>query len=105
MALADVRALRQYTNEEAEDSEFTDGQLQDILNSVNGDYNIAAAQVWRIKAGRYADLVNMTEGSSSRQWSNAHKQALEMTTHYEGISSDGGSSGGPVARIRKIVRS
>lgn len=100
--------LRVLVNEAPEVSDFSDNDLGTVLTEYAGDLNRAAAQVWRIKAGRYADLVSMSEGNSNRQWSGAYKQALEMAEMYDAIADgDGGagSSGTNTARTRRIVRS
>lgn len=104
----EIDRLRVLTNEDPEDSDFTDGDLALILAQNAGKQNRAAAAVWRVKAGQYADLVNISEGNSSRAWSGAYKQALEMAEKYDALADaeDGGSSSGTItARSRKIVRS
>lgn len=101
----EIKALRVLVNEVPEDSEFDDSQLSEIFDAA-ADMNAAAAQVWRVKAASYADLVSMSEGNSSRQWSNAYKQALEMAEVFQRISDfdNDPSSGRPTAISRKIVR-
>lgn len=102
---AETNELRTLTNEPADDSEFTDGELEAII-AAKGSMNKSAAHVWRIKAGRYADLVNITEGSSSRSWSDAYKQALEMAKMFDKQADDETpSTGRPTALSRKITRS
>lgn len=105
---AETDKLRILVNESVDTSDFTDNDLGVVIAEFAGDLNRAAAQVWRIKAGHYADLVSMSEGNSNRQWSGAYKQALEMAAMYEELAGgDGGSgsSGTITARPRRIVRS
>jgi len=98
--------LRELVNEPAADSEYTDGDLDAILAEYSDDLNKAATAVWLMKAAKFADLVNITEGSSSRSWSGAYKQALEMSKVFEKIADDDTpGAGGPTARSRKIIRS
>lgn len=102
-----VDQLRILTNEDPADSDFTDGDLALILTEKEGSLNRAAAHVWRIKAGQYADLVNISEGNSNRSWSGAYKQALEMAEKYDALADaedPGNDPGRPTARSRKIVR-
>lgn len=103
-----IKALRVLINEDAEVSEWDDSQLGVFLDEREGKLNVTAAYVWRVKAGRFADLVTMTEGNSSRQWSNAYKQALEMAQVYQDLA-DGEEpvdpdAGRPTAVSRKITR-
>lgn len=101
---AETLELRRLTNEPAEDSEYTDALLDSFITA-HTSMNKAASHVWRLKAGKYADLVSMSEGNSSRQWSNAYKQALEMAKHYEELAdNESPTSGRPTAIPRKIVR-
>lgn len=101
---AETAELRRLVNEPVEDSEYTDAML-DAFIAAHTSMNKTAAHVWRLKAAKYADLVSMSEGNSSRQWSNAYKQALEMAKSYEELAdSESPSSGRPTATSRKIVR-
>lgn len=105
---AEIDRLRVLVNEDPADSSFSDGDLAIVLAQKAGNQNRAAAAVWRIKAGQYADLVNISEGNSSRAWSGAYKQALEMADKYDALADSedvSGTSGRPTARSRKIVRS
>jgi hypothetical protein len=52
----------------------------------------AAGSVWAVKASRYAGLVDVTEGSSSRKNSQLHAQALKMAEYYAPSSTGGGGS-------------
>lgn len=105
MTMTSVQKLRLLTNEDASDSDFTDADLQAVLTEKSDNVNRAAAQVWRLKAAKMADMVNITEGNSSRAWSQAYKQALEMAKTFDSLADgDSPSAGGPTARPRKIVR-
>lgn len=71
------------------ETSLTDIQLEDILvldMDVDGVFNLdlAAARVWRQKAGDAADLTDTTESGSTRALSKLHKNALDMALMYEG---------------------
>lgn len=68
------------------DTMFTNAQLQDILDAVDGDLDKAALAGWEEKAAEYANLVTVAEGNSSRQMSDLHKNALTMVKHYRDVA-------------------
>src|SRR5215471_3031392 len=47
-----------------------------------GSANHAVARAWEIKAARLADLVDITEGSTSRRMSKAFDHAMAMARAY-----------------------
>lgn len=75
------------------DTGFTDQQITDLLDR-NNSLNGAILEGWQIKAARYADLVDMAEGTTKRNFGDLHEQALRMVASY---SEDGG---GALARTR-----
>lgn len=84
--LSDLRTLTA-----ASEEDFSDSDLLDVLTVwTDGegvtDLNMAVAVVWEIKAGRYAELVDVTEAGSSRKLSDLSKNALAMSTKYRKIS-------------------
>lgn len=107
MTASDVALLRELTNENPDETEYEDEELQVFIDLKSGNLNKAAAHIWRLKAGKYADLVDIAEGNSKRSWSKAYQQALDMAGIYEreAASDDAPSLGRPVARTHKITRS
>lgn len=97
--------LRRLTNENAEDSEYTEDELTAKISDRLGDVYLAAADVWREKAAAAADLVDITEGNSRRSWSKAYEQALAMASAMETQSPSEATALQPTARMRKITRS
>lgn len=89
---------------------FTEDQLGQVLDEQEGDFDLAAAQVWEIRAGKYHTMVNMTESGSTRNMGDMHKNALSLATYYrkkrEDSIVDPGEEPEPVgrARTRRIVR-
>lgn len=109
MAAQDVLMLRRMTNEPADESDYADNDLQFMLDQTSNRHNRAAARVWREKAAKYADLVNTTEGTSSRQWSKAYEQALAMAKEFDRLADEEEdqetpAAGGPTIQMRKIIR-
>ena len=112
MAFTDVQRLRLNLGEaipadgtEA-DTMFTDAQLQDMLDGVGGSQAQAALQGWRAKAAEYSNLVNVSEGNSTRAMSDLYKAAQLQVEYWDGKVDDeaGGTSAGRVV-IGKISRS
>lgn len=104
MALTDGDRLRSLLGEEIPaggteaDTLFTDEKIEDVLLASGGDLDAAALSGWRIKAAKLSDLVNVTEGNSSRAMSDLHKNALAMVKYYEGGGADG-TPGGVRGRV------
>lgn len=68
-------------------SGLNDEQLAAIILSnrnADGTPNLpnSAAYVWTIKAGEYAELVNVSESGSSRNLGDLYKNALAMAARY-----------------------
>jgi hypothetical protein len=88
---------------------LSEQQFGQIIDFVNGDMDLAAAQVWEVRAGRYHGLVNISESGSSRNMGDMYKNALEMAKFYRSKKVDGIVDPGqpePVmaSRTRRIVR-
>lgn len=99
--IADVARLRRLVSEPTEAS-YTDAALVALIDELGID--LSAARIWREKAASYADLVDTTEGSSSRKLSQLQGQALAMASNFE--ASAGGDTASPTSRPRSrpIVR-
>lgn len=96
----EILTLRQLIGDETEPLQFTDADLSAHIDA-NGSVGAAAGVVWSIKAARLADLVDVTEGSSSRKLSQLQKQALDMAAHYgsDASTATAGRSGTrPISR-------
>jgi hypothetical protein len=63
------------------DTLFKDTEIADLV-SAWGSADSAVARGWEIKAARLADLVDMTEGSTSRRMSKAFDHAMAMADAY-----------------------
>ena len=97
--------LRRYIDEPISAS-YPDAVLLDRLTSAQSTYHLAR-DIWYEKAGRYARLVDMQEGSSRRSLSQLQENALRMATWYGKLANgdgDGGTTGRRPTRIRPIER-
>lgn len=100
-----IAELRRLVDDTATPFMFTPAELSDYLDAVDQDPRKAAGAVWAIKASRYAGLVDVTEGASSRKNSQLYKQALEMAGYYGADeSTPGGASSSARSGTRRIVR-
>lgn len=102
MATAEeIARLRSFTGDPSEE-EFSQFQLNGILDAMAGNINRAASEVWGIKAARFSNFVNVTESGSSRNLGDLYKNAMAMKTHYDGLGVEGTARGR--TRIGKIRR-
>lgn len=96
-----IADLRKMVNEPTT-AVYSDQYLSDLLDaSPNAEF--AAASIWNQKAARFAELVNVKEGNSSRDLGDLYDQALSMSKHYSEAASTltGGSR---KSRTRPIDR-
>jgi hypothetical protein len=85
-----------------EDSLFSNEQI-DALIDKHGSPDAALGEGWRIKAGLLADLVDVTEGSSRRNLSSLHQNALRMALLYNNAVPPTDPTFGRT-RVRQITR-
>ena len=98
---SEIASLRRMVNEPTATT-YNDDTLGALIDdSVN--LAGAAASIWQEKASRFAQLVNVKEGSSSRDLGDLYEQALSMSTHYTGASL-AAAGGRKPARTRTIER-
>lgn len=89
MAYTDVERLRTLLGESiptggsAEDTNFTAEELDNLLTEHGGVPEDCLVEGWQIKAGKYAALVDVTEGESSRKMSALHQAAIRMARMYQ----------------------
>lgn len=82
------------------DTLFTDEALSVWIDS-SPNLERAAYEGWRAKAGHFANLVTVTDGAASREFSDLLENARQMVSMYQR------SSAGPTegrARVGRIVR-
>jgi hypothetical protein len=98
-----VARLRQWTGEDdLENSTWNRDQLVELL-ARHTDLEGAAAELWTLKASRFSNLVNVSEGGTRRDYSKLSEQALAMVAHYSARTDEGdvvapGASSPPTTR-------
>jgi hypothetical protein len=99
----DINVVRANTNEPSTDN-YSDDQISEVIDAY-GDLDAASGAIWRIKAGKYADLADVQEGSSRRSLGDLHEQALAMAKTFDSQAASGGVIGGMrPGRTRPIER-
>lgn len=96
----DIAELRRLIAEPTQDP-YTDEELSRRLDGVD-DPRKLASDIWTEKAARYAELVDIQEGSSRRSLGDLHEQAIAMARQYS-LDLDA-VPGFRRARTRPIVR-
>lgn len=106
MATAEqIAALRLLIAEPIDSAIYTDAVLGALIDSLTGDLNKSAYSVWVQKAAAAAELVDISEGGSSRKMGDVHEQALNMAAHFAGQVSGGVTPDAPrYPRLSKLVR-
>jgi hypothetical protein len=61
-------------------SKYADVYLADVIDSNAEDLNASAAQVWREKAAKYSELVDVGD----RKMGTLYKNAMEQVRYYDG---------------------
>lgn len=103
MASVDQIAQLRLLIAEPEDAEpYTDAALS-VRIDADGAVNKTAYNIWVEKAAAAAQLVDTSEGGSSRKMGDVYEQSLKMAEYFKGLVEDGTPvSGGTV--IRKLRR-
>lgn len=85
------------------DEPYTDQVIGDLIDAygVNG----ASSKLWTAKAASVANLVDISEGGSSRKMSELHKTYLSFADRFAADGDgDGIPDGVPAPRTRRAVR-
>lgn len=99
----DIARVREYIAEPNSDNGWTDERITVFVDEAD-NLLLAAADMWAVKAGTAAGLVNVSESGSSRSLSDLLRQAREMEAYYRqrGEAAAGVGTDAPViARIRR----
>lgn len=84
MATVDqIAALRLLIAEPDDAEPYTDAALSARYDADN-DINNTAYKIWIEKAAAAADLVDTTEGGSSRKMGDITEQAMALARHFQG---------------------
>lgn len=86
------------------DNDRTDEDLLALLAVYGLDVNRAAAEIWSEKTAQYAELIDISEGSSVRKLSQLHNQAAAMVKRFSELATpatpgiDGAAYTAPITR-------
>ena len=85
-----------------DDTFFKDAIIADLI-SLHGDLSSAAVEGWRIKLAHYVEMVNISDTTMSRDYSDLAEHARMMIEMY---TKQGGTSSTllPRATVSQIVR-
>jgi hypothetical protein len=84
-----IALLRRLINQPNDVEPYTDAALNLWIDEAEGDVYAVASQVWREKAAKFAELVDIQEGTSRRSLGDMFEQALEMA---DGLEPGGGTT-------------
>lgn len=101
--MATIDDLRRATNEPEDDTDYDDALLEEILQAA-GSLTAAAGHVWREKAARFAQLVDMKEGETARDLSDLSANALRMAKMYQDMVDVESPPTGRDTTIGRITR-
>lgn len=82
---ADIATLRRLIAESEDVAPYADALLNDRIDA-SVSLNTLARDIWLEKAAAYAELVDTTEGGSSRKMGDLHEQALNMAKHFTSLA-------------------
>ena len=81
------------------ETSYTDEELLEMYNTL-GSVNCVAARIWSEKAGQAGDLIDITEGSSTRRMSQIGTQARTTADFYMALCAAEKGGGGDTRRTR-----
>lgn len=99
-----IAELRAMISEPTDAAPYTDEALGTRIDAAKDDLSALAASIWTEKAGSYALLVDVQEGSSKRSLGALGANALKMASYYRGLVDTAVAVTGRVSRTRQIER-
>ena len=100
-----IAALRLLIAEPADSATYTDAVLGAMIDAADDELNQAAYEVWVQKAAAAAELVDISEGGSTRKMGDIYEQALSMAKHFGGQVPGGVEPDAPrYTRLKKLAR-
>lgn len=83
-----IETLRKMTGEVGS-SDYSDADLSAVLDTTNGDLNLAAATVWEWKAAAIATSYDFAVDGGSYHRSQAYANCKRQASHYRAKGSAG----------------
>lgn len=81
---------------------YTDAELNDLLESVGGDVRRAAGLLWEERVAETSGFVDIKEGSSSRNMRQEFENAVQMAVTY--LGGEFRSNPRRTAKVHQITR-
>lgn len=101
--IADLRLL--IADTDPANYKYTDTYLSNLIDAQSGELNRSAYEVWVQKAASSAELVDISEGGSSRKMGDVYEQALTMARHFANATPGGVEPDSPrYPRLSKLRR-
>lgn len=106
MATLDLALMRKLVDDEEQAQMFSDGEVTAAFAANDSSNNATAAFLWRVKAGKVADQIDVGEAGSTRPMSQLQRQALAMADLYQKLAERERTSAASVtyATTRAIER-
>lgn len=82
--ISDVRAN---TNEPDDTNGYTDIVIGTLIDALGNNVNLASGAIWRRKAAKFAELVDVSEAGASRKMSDLFKHATAMADHFDAVGA------------------
>lgn len=102
---AEILALRAMIAQPENVPPYDDATLSAIIDGNTGDLNKSAWEIWTSKAASVANLVDISEGGSSRKMGDLYEQYLSMARVYGERVTDGSPGAtGRGTRISRLTR-
>lgn len=104
MASSDLIAALRLLIAEPTTENYSDSALSTRIDAAASSLNLVAFNVWTEKAAKYASLVDISEGGSSRRNSALQAQALIMARQFQTMLPSEDTVPAARVRIKRLTR-
>lgn len=98
----EIAQLRRLINDQAEPYSYSDEVLDEYLDANAADIRATGAIIWREKASKYVEMVDVREGAAQRSLGDMLEHALAMAEALDGgtgTPDGGGTTTRPIERV------
>lgn len=97
-----IAEVRENTDER-DDETWSDAAISELIGAT-GSVNVTSAIIWRRKAAKWAELVDVSEAGASNAFNALMQKALDMAAQYDlAAIVDAETSGSAVTRVKVKV--
>lgn len=82
----EIEIVRDMINTTEDDTVWTEEKIGMYID-LHTNLNKAAGNIWLVKAGSFAQMVNVSESGSSRSLGSLHANALALSKYYLGLAA------------------